>query len=188
MLTKPELRARMAALRRLPRGLALLKPFLSAVPRWRAATQVAGYQAIRGELPATSALYDAHMRGVHLVFPRVDGEELRFHRWDGSPLVPGPFGIREPSATLPVVSPSELDVILVPGVAFDRAGNRLGYGGGYYDRVLAQPRGLAIGVAWSFQIVDALPVDPWDQPVDAILTESGWVLEPSSAGPDPRQA
>ena len=92
--------------------------------------------------------------------------------------VPGPYGIREPAATLPVVAPRDLDVMLVPGVAFDPRGNRLGYGGGYYDRVLAARPCLTIGIAWTFQVVDAVPMEPWDQPVDALLTESGWVKEP----------
>ena len=178
MISKPELRARMAALRRVPRGIAILKPFLARLPVWRGATRVAGYQAIRGEIPVTSALYDAHMRGAGLVFPRVAGTELVFHEWDGSVLVPGPYGIREPAATLPVVAPRDLDVMLVPGVAFDPRGNRLGYGGGYYDRVLAARPCLTIGIAWTFQVVDAVPMEPWDQPVDALLTESGWVKEP----------
>lgn len=178
MSPKAELRARMAALRRVPRGIAILKPFLVGLPRWCAARTVAGYQAIRGEIPVTSALYDARMRGATLVFPRVDGKRLVFHAWDGSPMVPGPFGIAEPAAHLPEVAPAEIDVLLVPGVAFDATGNRLGHGGGYYDRVLAGPRGLAIGVAWSGQVVEDVPHEPWDQRVEGLLTERGWVRTP----------
>ena len=175
MSPKPELRARMRALRKLGRGFPILKPFLRAVPAWTGARIVAAYQAMRGEFPVTSAVFDAHMRGVAVAFPRVTPGGLVFHVWDGSPMVPGPFGILEPAPSLPVVAPADLDVLLVPGLAFDPTGNRLGHGAGYYDRVLAGPRGLTIGVAWSSQVVPEVPTDPWDQPVDALLTERGWV-------------
>jgi 5-formyltetrahydrofolate cyclo-ligase len=174
-VAKAELRARMRALRKMQRGIPILKPFLHALPAWRGATRVGCYCAVRGEFGVESAILDARVRGVEVALPRVQGDRLCFHLWDGSPLVPGSFGIPEPAAGLPLVSASELDVILVPGLAFDAAGGRLGNGGGFYDRVLAEPRGLAVGTCWSAQVVDAVPMDPWDQHVDALLTERGWV-------------
>lgn len=149
---------------------------LEAHPRWRTAGSVAGYMAVRGELPVLDALLAARARGAAIALPLVSAGTLSFHRWSGEPLTTSAFGIPEPDPALSRVDPTMLDVILVPGVAFTRAGARLGQGGGYYDRVLAGPRGFTIGVAWSFQVVDAVPTDPWDQPVDALVTEAGWVL------------
>jgi 5-formyltetrahydrofolate cyclo-ligase len=171
---KPALRARMRALRATPSTEPALLGFLEEHPAWRTARVVAGFVAVRGEIGVAGVLAAARARGLAVALPRVAGPELVFHRWAGEALVTSRFGIPEPPPELPVVDRAALDVLLVPGLAFDRAGNRLGYGGGFYDRVLAGPRGLAVGVAWGFQVVDAVPCDPWDQRVDALLTEAGW--------------
>jgi 5-formyltetrahydrofolate cyclo-ligase len=88
------------------------------------------------------------------------------------------FGILEPTPLLhpEVLAPDALDLIVLPGVAFDRYGYRLGYGGGYYDRVL-QDAGHAptLGLAFADQIVETIPTDPWDRRVDAVLTEREWI-------------
>jgi 5-formyltetrahydrofolate cyclo-ligase len=93
---------------------------------------------------------------------------FRVHR-PGEALAAGPFAAGQPSESAPAVAP---DLVLVPLVGFDRAGNRLGQGGGHYDRALAAlPTARAVGLAWSIQEVPALPVETWDQPLDAIWTE-----------------
>ncbi|MDP2314530.1 MAG: 5-formyltetrahydrofolate cyclo-ligase [Pseudomonadota bacterium] len=155
---------------------ATLAALLDTHPAWREARVVAGFMAVRGEIAVTEPLARAQARGVTLVLPRVTGSVLTFHVWSGEPLVPGSFGIPEPTLALPMIDPSAIDVLLVPGVAFTSAGARLGQGGGFYDRVLAGPRGRAIGVAWSFQVVETVPLDPWDQGVDGLVTEGGWVF------------
>ncbi|MES2642405.1 MAG: 5-formyltetrahydrofolate cyclo-ligase [Myxococcota bacterium] len=160
---------------------AAIAAHLDALPAWRSARTVAGFSAVRGELAVTAALGTALARGVTIVLPRARDGHLTFHIWAGEPLVPGAFGIPEPDPGLPTLDPAAIDVLLVPGVAFTPGGARLGQGGGYYDRVLAGPHGLTIGVAWSFQVIEAVPVDPWDQPVAALVTEEGWVL----GGPPP---
>lgn len=132
--------------------------------------------AVRGELGVTEVLTAALARGATVALPRAVAGLLLFHRWTGEPLIAGPFGIPEPASSLPELDPASFDVMLVPGVAFTATGARLGQGGGYYDRILARPHGLAIGVAWAFQVVAEVPLDPWDQPVDALVTEAGWVL------------
>ncbi|MDP2306893.1 MAG: 5-formyltetrahydrofolate cyclo-ligase [Pseudomonadota bacterium] len=157
-------------------GAAALAAHLDTHAAWRSARSVAGFMAVRGELAVTHALSAARARGATVALPRAFGGRLTFHRWAGEALQAGAYGILEPDPTLPLLDPASFDVLLVPGVAFTSAGARLGQGGGYYDRVLAGPRGLAIGVAWAFQVVDAVPIDPWDQPVDALVTEDGWVL------------
>jgi 5-formyltetrahydrofolate cyclo-ligase len=103
-------------------------------------------------------------------------EPLVFHLWrPGEPLLPGGFKVMEPRPERPVVMP---DVVLAPLLAFDRAGRRLGYGKGYYDRTLAslrrsKPDALVIGLAFALQEVAAVPADVTDERLDAVLTEAG---------------
>ena len=101
------------------------------------------------------------------------GEPLIFRRWlPGEPTVPGVWGIPRPTDDAPLLEP---DVLLVPLMAFDRQGYRLGYGGGFYDRTLEQLRArktiTAIGVAYAAQEIDAVPRGPHDQPLDYVMTE-----------------
>jgi 5-formyltetrahydrofolate cyclo-ligase len=103
------------------------------------------------------------------------GEPLIFRRWlPGEPTVPGVWGIPRPTDDAPLLEP---DVLLVPLMAFDRQGYRLGYGGGFYDRTLEQLRDrktiTAIGVAYAAQEIDAVPHGPHDQPLDYVMTERG---------------
>ena len=115
--------------------------------------------------------------GKMAVLPRVDGgsQTLMLHRARGtSDLLTGKWGIREPGADAPPVSINEIDFLLIPGVAFDRSGNRLGYGRGYYDKLLsiADPALTRVAAAYSCQIVEAVPVGPNDQRIDSIITEN----------------
>jgi 5-formyltetrahydrofolate cyclo-ligase len=103
------------------------------------------------------------------------GEPLIFRRWlPGEVTMPGVWGIPRPTDDAPLLEP---DVLLVPLMAFDREGYRLGYGGGFYDRTLEQLRAkktiIAIGVAYAAQESDAVPHGPHDQPLDYVMTESG---------------
>ncbi|WP_035256562.1 5-formyltetrahydrofolate cyclo-ligase [Actibacterium mucosum] len=133
---------------------------------------IAGYLPIRDEMdprPAMGALKNACV-------PEVPGkgQPLQFRRWTPeAPLVAGAFGVMVPEGT-PIVVP---DVVIVPMLAFDGAGFRLGYGGGFYDRTLAALRAngecLAVGLAYAAQRADALPLDPFDQALDLIVTEEG---------------
>lgn len=88
-------------------------------------------------------------------------------------LRPGLMGIMEPPASLPPLRPEDIDLVLVPGLCFDRLGNRLGQGGGYYDRYLAIYPGMACGLAFSAQLAPCLETRPHDMPVHAIATEEG---------------
>jgi 5-formyltetrahydrofolate cyclo-ligase len=90
-------------------------------------------------------------------------------------MVKAPFGMLEPKDS-PELDPAELDLIIVPGLAFSAEGYRIGFGGGYYDRFLGSKTGTSVGVCYS-QFIRALPVDPWDVPVDYILTEKGFLQE-----------
>lgn len=173
---KAALRARVLAARAGPRGAPDLLPWLEERPEWGSARWVAGFVAIRGEIPVAAALDAARARGARVVLPRVAAEGLRFLVAEAdTPLVRSRFGVPEPPEDAPEVAVEAIELWLVPGVAFDPTGARLGYGKGFYDRVLGRRRGPALGVAWAEQVVERVPTDPWDQPVDAVLTDRGWV-------------
>jgi 5-formyltetrahydrofolate cyclo-ligase len=136
---------------------------------------VAGYMPIRTEispLPAMTRL--AEEREISVPVIRGMGLPLAFHRWTPeAEMVEGPFGAQVPRAAHPVVP----RVLIVPLVAFDRTGGRLGYGGGFYDRTLAELRAagpvLALGLAFAAQEAEALPREATDMALDGIVTEAG---------------
>ncbi|MFT5202855.1 MAG: 5-formyltetrahydrofolate cyclo-ligase [Candidatus Aldehydirespiratoraceae bacterium] len=147
---------------------------LARIPMLREATLIAGYRAVRGELDIDAALILLGERGATVTVPRVNGEHLEFVRWtEGQVTTPGPFGIPEPEVG-DVVPLAKHAVVLAPLVAFDPEGNRLGQGGGFYDRALTgcgNRRPIVIGIAHAFQQVDAIPSESWDVPIDAVVTE-----------------
>lgn len=98
-------------------------------------------------------------------------------------LEPGYMGIREPKRDLPAAGKEEIDLVVVPAVAFDRRGYRVGYGGGYYDRFLAGMDVPTVGLAFSCQMIPEAPKGPYDQAVEGILTEQGYaVTNPNRRG------
>jgi len=147
---------------------------LARVPILRNAGLVAGYRAVRGELDIDAALILLRERGAGVTVPRVNGEHLEFVRWNPDQSVAaGSFGIPEPQEGA-VIALGLHDVVLAPLVAFDGTGSRLGQGGGFYDRALAQcgeSRPTVIGIAHSFQQVDSIPAEAWDIRIDAVVTE-----------------
>jgi 5-formyltetrahydrofolate cyclo-ligase len=111
--------------------------------------------------------------GCHIAYPRVaaKGQPLEFHRVpDGAVMAPGAFGIHEPLDSWPRATPA---ILLVPLLAFDGSGHRLGYGGGFYDRTLALLKAPAIGIAYAGQEVASLPRGDHDRTLDMVLTEQG---------------
>ena len=131
------------------------------------------YMAMPTEPDLGQVLTEALRLGKRLALPRCEpGCDLTARQVGGfSDLIPGVFGIMEPDKTLPVIPPEEIDLILVPGMAFDRQGRRLGRGKGYYDRYLADYHGIAMGVSFAGGLVDRVPAESHDQPVDAVATE-----------------
>lgn len=109
--------------------------------------------------------------------PRCVGSELLWHQWSPAgelPLQSGPFGILEPHPDAPQLTVAEVDLMLVPAIACDERGYRLGYGGGFYDRLLSAPAWAAkptIGIVFEQAVVAQLPHDEWDRPLQAICTE-----------------
>ncbi|SNR26559.1 5-formyltetrahydrofolate cyclo-ligase [Paracoccus sediminis] len=134
---------------------------------------LAGYWPMRNEADPRPAM-DAH--DGPLCLPVVPGKAvpLVFRQWRGQPLVPGPFGTAHPDDSQPVLVPA---VLIVPLAGFDRGGNRIGYGGGYYDRTLQLLRdsghATAIGLAFAVQELAEIPAEPFDQPLDLIVTDQG---------------
>lgn len=138
-----------------------------------------GTVPFRGELDPRPVLEHLRQRGAAIALPRVvrRGLPLTFHSWTPSTrFETSRFGVDEPVATTPEVTP---ELLLVPLLAFDRTGARLGYGGGFYDLTLASLRAkgrvVAVGFAWSIQEVPRVPTEPHDQRLDAVLTEREWI-------------
>ncbi|MDR0534969.1 MAG: 5-formyltetrahydrofolate cyclo-ligase [Puniceicoccales bacterium] len=140
---------------------------------WRKARTPCAYVAMPGEAPTEAILADCFLRGIPVAVPLVTGAtlELRFVE-KHEELQAGAFGILEPRAATPPCPPESVDCILLPGLAFDPRGNRLGHGMGYYDRLLQHvPAGVPrIGVAFEWQIFPAIPALPHDIPATHIAT------------------
>ncbi|SFK39535.1 5-formyltetrahydrofolate cyclo-ligase [Falsiroseomonas stagni] len=135
---------------------------------------VAGFWPMGPEIDIRPLLHALHGRGHRIALPVTPkrGLPLHFRAWSpGDALARGPMGTSQPG---PDAAPLVPDWLLVPLLAFDRAGRRLGYGGGYYDRTLAAlPGATAIGTAFAAQEVDEVPAGPEDAPLTAIVTERG---------------
>lgn len=136
---------------------------------------VSGYSPMKSELNPVPLMRKLSDAGAQLALPVVQGrgKPLIMRAWTfGAPLSPGVWGIREPTADAPEVFP---DIMLVPLAAFDRQGQRIGYGAAYYDMTIARIRAmktvLAIGLAFAAQEVDKIPAESHDAPLDLVLTE-----------------
>jgi 5-formyltetrahydrofolate cyclo-ligase len=145
---------------------------LAVWPPLARARTVLAYLAFRNELdlrPLFSLL--PHTRWV---VPRLSsGRQMTIHPYDPDRLVRHRFGMLEPDPLLPEITPDEIDVALIPGVAFDRHGARLGFGGGYYDRFLPRTNALRVGIALQSCVADELPCADHDQRVDWVATPAG---------------
>lgn len=157
---------------------------LGQLPAFRAAKTIALFAAIGDELDPAPLDELARSFGARVAYPRVAGSDLVFGAARPGELVPaGRFHIPEPLPSAPLVPVESIRLFVVPGLGFSERGERLGYGKGYYDRVLrtarqaAHLRGgpppLAVGLAFSCQLLESLPVTPDDEPIDALATEHG---------------
>jgi 5-formyltetrahydrofolate cyclo-ligase len=144
----------------------LIGAWLSAHPERRT---IAVFSALPGEVDLTEIVVSNP--GRSWAWPRVEGDDLHFHQVENpdAQLMPGAFGIREPSADLPVTAVERIDAFFCPGLAFDPRGGRLGRGRGFYDRMLAKarPDALKIGVCFPWQIV----ADTFPEAHDVIMDE-----------------
>lgn len=140
-------------------------------PRFRQAAVVAAFCALPDE-PATKAVLRRWVeQGKRVAVPCVEGDTMRFFYYDPGCMVRGAFGIEEPSEEAELCPPQEIDLMIVPGVAFTTSGDRMGRGRGYYDKYLSQSdfRGYAIGVGYAHQLLDLLPTEEHDVRLDEVV-------------------
>jgi 5-formyltetrahydrofolate cyclo-ligase len=159
----------------------------AGLPVFRAAGTVHAYVGVASEVRTLPLLEAAWKAGKRVVCPRIGmGGRLEGRRVRSvEDLVTGPRGLREPDPeTTSLVPAEEIDLVVAPGVGFDRRGRRLGLGGGYYDRFLSTTGASRLGLAFSLQIVDWIPQGPGDEPVHWIVTERE-TIECRGRGPSP---
>lgn len=142
-----------------------------SLPSLEKAKKVLLFCPHKGEPDITPLFSWVFKEGKVLALPKVVGKELKLIRVkEDTSLRPGAFCILEPEDG-EEIKPEEIDFSLVPGVLFDKRGYRIGYGKGYYDRLLAKLGGVKVGVCYQFQVLEKLPRDSWDMPVDLVVTE-----------------
>jgi 5-formyltetrahydrofolate cyclo-ligase len=166
-------RAALSPDERARRSLAAVEQLLG-IPELARAQTIAGFMATAAEIDPREALSAFQRRGASVVYPRVHADarpRLRFHRLAGAEPQPGAYGLLEPPAECPEVAVDAIDLFLVPGLAFDAEGGRLGHGGGYYDEVGGVARGWLVGVGFDFQLVERCPTGPDDVPMDYVVTD-----------------
>jgi len=176
---KLALRNRMRAVRQaLPesacdaRSSAITKRLL-ALPEVDGAETILAFASIRNEVRTRASMAAAWAAGKRVVLPRVAGDELQLCLVDSETvLVEGAFSVPEPPETSAIVPPSQVDVALVPALAVDPRGYRIGYGGGYYDKLIPQlRRACTCAVAYDFQLIAEVPEFPFDVAVDVVVTD-----------------
>ncbi len=142
-------------------------------PLVREGDVVALFWPMRGEIDPLGLIATVRARHGEIAMPDITGGAMVFRRFDGVTMVPGPHGTRNPPASEPECEPA---LIVAPLAAFDRAGGRIGYGGGHYDRAVERLRGRGhpvrvVGMAFACQEADRIPVEDHDATLDAIVTE-----------------
>jgi 5-formyltetrahydrofolate cyclo-ligase len=145
---------------------------LFSLPDFKSARIVLFFAAFRSEVDTGSMIRRALTFGKRVVLPKVKGTELALYEiavWDKD-VSPGMWGIPEPHETKPVML-EEIDLIIVPGAAFDGRGNRVGYGAGFYDKLLSAFTKTTVALAFEVQIVPQVPAEDHDVPVKKIVTE-----------------
>ena len=134
-------------------------------------TEFFSYISYKGEVD-TSAIIKKHKKSKQVLLPAIESKLIRvYHATDPHDTVPGLYGIHEPRDRTHPHMHKHIEVALIPAVAFDSTGHRIGYGKGYFDRFLKRVDCTTIGLAYEFQIIDKLPHTRYDVPVDFIVTE-----------------
>lgn len=149
---------------------------ITETSEWKNAKEVLLYAAMADELSLQALFQNAFDTNKRIWLPVVDGDVLIIREYlEGKTSVSEGFHIEEPTDEAPLLMPEEynrLDLAIIPGRAFTISGDRLGRGKGYYDRFLTQYQGTTIGVCFKCQILDSIPVDPWDKKLDLVFVES----------------
>lgn len=144
---------------------------IEQLPEFRTAKTILLYHALPDEVD-TSSFLQSWDQDKELLLPVVKGEDLIIRNYHAGDLKKGSFGILEPQGK-EVTDLSTIDLIIIPGVAFDKRRNRLGRGKGYYDKLLSQTSACKVGICYDCQVIDLLPVEEHDIPMNYIITELG---------------
>jgi len=154
----------------------VLSHSLLELPELEIARVVLAYAALPSEIDPAPAVWRLRARGAAVAYPRIESPgilsmHLVSHELE---LVAGPFGLAQPSEHAPRAARDSIDAVILPGVAFDECGRRLGYGGGYYDRLLPtlRPDCLRIGIAFDEQLLQEIPSEDHDATVHLVVTPS----------------
>lgn len=140
-------------------------------PQFKKAKEIFTYISHNGEV-GTDFLIKKIIGKKKVVVPAVRGKRMHLHELENAKdFKVGCFGIREPKNCPRKAKIDSIDIVIVPGIAFDKTGHRIGFGGGYFDRFLKKLRSTTIGLAYEFQIIDKVPAHKYDVPVDFIITE-----------------
>lgn len=153
---------------------------VEGAPEFRAAGTVLLYMSIRGEV-LTREFIERWFTAKRIAIPLVRGDSLVLKIYDPSKLREGYRGIIEPSDDAEEIQPADIDFAIVPGCAFAAKESRilrLGRGGGFYDRLLPSLDCPKAGVCYSCRVLEDLPCDPWDAPLDGLVTGEGWICRP----------
>ncbi len=149
---------------------------LKALPKWREAGRILLYVSSPEEVDTHALILDALDENRKVFVPKASGKTLAICPLDDwESLKPGSHGILEPCEILEEAHPETMDLIIVPGIAFDPRGHRIGYGGGFYDKLLKLTRGYKVGLAFSEQMLDELPTEAHDVPLDLIITDQSLI-------------
>jgi 5-formyltetrahydrofolate cyclo-ligase len=176
---KAEIRRQLRAVRRvLPieacseRGARVCES-VAQLPEWQSAKVVIAYVAMRKELDPNPLFAAARTLGRKIGLPRIDGDVLVLHEYaENDELEESGYGTFDPSVNAPRIAEADVDLVIVPGLAFDPRGHRVGYGRGYYDRLLPTlPRAFKVGVAYDFQLIAEAPNDAHDVALDCVVTD-----------------
>jgi 5-formyltetrahydrofolate cyclo-ligase len=156
---------------------------LFSLPEFLSAQSVMFFASFRSEVETGPMIQRALRLGKRVVLPKVQGNDLALYEIHdfGRDVEPGSWGIPEPKTIIPVAL-ADIDIMIIPGAAFDREGNRLGYGAGYYDKLLPAFGKATVALAFEAQIVDEVPVEKHDVPVWKIITEKRVINAGMSGG------
>lgn len=145
---------------------------LITLPEFQKAHKILLYHNLAEEVSTTN-LIEHFLKEKYLILPRVEEKKLVLHHIDGfRPLKKGGLGVYEPHLENTVVEPSTVELAIIPGVAFDKNKHRIGFGKGFYDRLLKNLNCPVVALAYQCQIVEVIPNEEHDEPVHIIITES----------------
>ena len=151
--------------------------YLNQCHAWRSARVIAGYLPHQSEFDPSLLIQEARDRNVKVVYPRVEGKNLSFREWQAGDVTETTIGsVLQPAEAAPAVATADIDLFITPLLGCGTSGIRLGYGGGFYDRVFADASGFRLGVGFAIQRVTDWHTEPHDQTLDGFLSEEGLTL------------